>query len=134
MKTLRKILRSVLALGLLFSAVPSWACVSACKTGSVNLSCVRVCARSHDLLTQGGKLPAIGSGLCSVGAIEQAPAVLSASAELSAPVLHALPMAPIAFVAPTLPVLVSSGTRGPPAATPYLSSQHPYANGPPTLL
>lgn len=134
MKPNRKLFRSALALILALAAVPSWACLRSCNTGSQSLECLRLCSRSHALLTQDGELASMSSQDCGVS-LEQAPAVLGVGVfQLEAPGLTAVLAQPVQAT-PALPALTRPHpSRGPPQAGAYLSSQHPFANGPPTLL
>lgn len=134
MRTLRKLFKPLLALLLSASAVPSWACVRACDGRTSSLSCVKLCARSGALLSESGRLPLLGAMACSVAGVDAAPALSAQAFALSAPgfaatMVDAVCGAPVAQ-APG----AAAATRGPPPPHSYLSSQHPFANGPPTLL
>jgi hypothetical protein len=117
------------------SAVPSWACARDCRgSSSESLACVKLCAHSRALLTQDGKLASVGEMACSVAGVDAAPALSSAGFELRAP-SPAATLAPVTVESlPAIPALAPAQTRGPPLPHAYLSSQHPFANGPPTLL
>jgi len=129
------VLRSVLALVLLGSNVPAWSGVFACGSGGHNLACIKACATATAFFTHDGKLPIVGRGSCHVK-VQTAPAanVASAAPALSAPAHLVLAMAQ----RPVLPTLGLSApvldSRGPPPGGAYLSSRHPFANGPPTSL
>lgn len=137
MRIFRKLFKPLLAALLLAAATPTWACLRVCKDAAVGLSCVRLCARSQALLSHEGQLPVLGGGSggsCVIQASPQAPAIVSAAFELNAPLLHALPALTLSTAALSPALTTGAVTRGPPALHDYLSSQHPYANGPPTLL
>ena len=134
MKIFRKLFKPLLAALLLLAATPTWACLRVCKDAVVSLSCVRLCAHSEALLSHDGQLPVLGSSSCVISTAPQVPAIVSAAFELPAPQLHALPALTQSAPMPLLTLAMSPSTRGPPAPNDYLSSQHPYANGPPTLL
>jgi hypothetical protein len=135
MKRMKSLLRGVLTLVLLGSNVPAWSGVYACGSGGHGLACIKACAAATALFTQDGKLPDIGTGSCHVKVQAAPDSLLSGPASaLSAP-SHVV----LALVAgPRCPARVLAGlgldSRGPPPGRAYLSFQHPFANGPPTLL
>jgi hypothetical protein len=135
MKQTRFILRSLLTLVLLGSNVPAWSGVYACGSGGHGLACIKACATATALFTQDGKLPDIGTGSCHVKVQEVPETSLAGRAPALSMPSHLI-LAPA--TAPALPRRGLSGfalvTRGPPPGNAYLSSQHPFANGPPTLL
>lgn len=136
MKTLRTFLRPLLALLLALASMPAWACARSCGSSSeASLACVRLCARSQALLTQGGKLASLGARSCGVEAkVNRAPAVLGAVAPLQAPAITftGVSAAPALVLPSSRPL--ASATRGPPNPSPYLASQHPLANAPPIFV
>lgn len=85
---MKRLLTLVLAITLVLGQAPAWAldrCMTMAETG---LACVRVCAKSADLLTQHGKLPSVGQVCAKVQARFAQPSVLASVApSLSVPVL-----------------------------------------------
>jgi hypothetical protein len=135
MTTKRFFLRSVLSLVLLSSNVPAWSGVYACGSGGHGLGCIKACATATALFTHGGKLPIVGKGSCHVKLREAAAAALLGQAvaqQADGPWLAVLD--PRSAVSPGRLAFRRLDSRGPPPGSTYLSSQHPFANGPPTLL
>lgn len=130
----RRLLKALMAAAFTATAVPSWACFRSCDTASPSLACVKLCTHSKALLTDGGRVPALGADRCGVAVVDSAPTVTASEFQLRAPSQLALaPVAPV--VLPALPLLAAApSARGPPAASSRLSYDHPFANGPPTLL
>lgn len=134
MKPFQFLLRPFLALALVLTSLPAWICARPCGLRQ-DLTCVRLCAHSKALLTEGGKLASVGADTCAVRAeLRQAPGVLGAVAALDVPVSHFVGLAPIAPSALSLLTEGPQAGRGPPTLSSYLSFQHPFTNGPPTLL
>jgi len=132
MKTLRKLLRPLLALSLLAASAPSWACARSCDGRAVSLACVQVCEQSQALLSQGGKLATLGQDRCEVRVSAAPEATLSAAPELAAPAsLFVLP-APALAAAPAALPRVAAATRGPPAFASVLLTETPRSNAPPS--
>jgi hypothetical protein len=135
MKSMGPILRSLVAVALIGGALPAYACVDACGGPSGRgLACVKACASASALFTQHGKLPALGKGSCHIQLRSTTSLALAGKALAAAapcPVFLALGPAP-RLAKPE--AFQSADPRGPPPGSPYLWSQHPFANGPPTLL
>jgi hypothetical protein len=128
----RRLFRSALTLLLAVAVSPAWACLSACNTGGQSLDCIKLCSRSHALMTDNGVLPSLSESKCDVS-IEQAPAVLGAvSFQLDAPALAATIFVACTEVTP-LSTVSAQASRGPPTANPYLRYSHPQANAPPSF-
>jgi hypothetical protein len=134
MKTLRKLFKPMLALAVLASAVPSWACVRACDGNSSSLACVKACAVSDALLSDDGQSPLLSAKACAVASFDATPVLSVEAFKLSAPVAAAFAVEAVSGVPVLDAVVADATTRGPPSASSYLSSRHPFANGPPTLL
>lgn len=97
------------------------------------LACVKVCARSADLLTQHGKLPSVGQVCARVQTRFAQPGVVTLNAPgVDLPVLgYALPFAAVPGRKPTLAMIHRA--HAPPVALPaqaFLSV--PVAQGPPS--
>jgi len=135
MRRLAFVFRSVLALALLGSNVPAWACVDACGKGGQSLACVKACAKATALFTRHGALPDLGKGSCHVKVDAAQDLSLAAAPALAPAPSHAV-LAPA--LAPLLPALApqvrAEESRGPPPGSAYLLCQHPFANGPPKLV
>ena len=137
MKTLRTILRPLFALLLAFSSAQAVACTRSCGSapGGTSLLCVKICARSKALLTQGGKLDSVGAQACGLEAQRtQITGVLSQISHLQGPDLIFVGIADSAATSQPTNFSVSMSTRGPPSFSPYLLSQHPFANAPPLFV
>lgn len=91
---MKRMLTSLLVLTLLLGQAPAWAmaCGQRCMP-SASLACLRVCAKSKDLLTQHGKLPSLGQGC---GQVE----TRFAQPSLAAVVLPSLTLPQSTFSAP----------------------------------
>jgi hypothetical protein len=136
MKRFRRPLFNGLAAALLVGAVlPSWICVrSSCERRAASLACVRLCAHSRALLTDGGRLASLGADVCAVAASFAAPTLAASEVHLNPPEQSAL-VSVFPGALPALPLLTAaSAARAPPRPSSYLSSDHPFANAPPTLL
>lgn len=134
MKTLSKFLRPTLALLLAMSSIPAWACARTCSpAGDSSLACVRICARSQALLTDGGKLESVGAQACGVMTGDAQVSFNVAIFELAQPEggLAAL-VAKAEMPMLQLALTVEAG-RAPPIAPDFLRSYHPQANAPPSF-
>ena len=139
MKRMSVVLRSVVTLILLGSNVPAWAGVYACVdgsgSGSHGLACIKACATATALFTQDGKLPVVGRGSCHVKVqAVSATTLASQGPSVSAP-SHVILALAVTGVSPIQELgAFPLHSRGSPPGSAYLSSQHAFANGPPTLL
>jgi hypothetical protein len=133
---MKKIWLTSLAIILGLGQAPAWAlvCKSACMP-QASLACLRACAKSEALLTQGGALPNIGAACAEV----QARFALPSLAAVEAPGLH-LPvtefMASVMVVTlPTLSLSIVQRAHAPPSD--WLSQailSVPVAQAPPSLV
>lgn len=123
------------ALTTVLAGISQWTCAMACESkADTNLACVRACARYEAFLTQHGKVPSVGSKACGVSvksAHSWAP--VPARFSLAAPASNLADVVVPTTCAMATEMHWTRDTRGPPPH-PFLWSQHPFAQAPPTLL
>lgn len=132
---MKRILQFSLAVLLVLGSAPAWSMQMGCaRTGSASLACVRLCAHSAALLTQGGKLAGLGHADCSVSAHQSDDSLSVAQAKapqaMDAPALALVPV----FTAAPAASSLALDLRGPPWPSLFLFSEHPSAKAPPTLF
>lgn len=133
---MKRLLTLVLALTVLLGQAPAWALANRCMPmDATGLNCLRVCAKSRDLLTQHGKLPSVGQACARVETRFAQPSLSAVSlTELSIPLL-AFCAAPSAAVQVQPSVAIARRAHAPPS-TPVLQAilSVPLAQGPPALV
>ena len=133
---MKRIVTLVLAITVFLGQAPAWALVCAHRCmPQVNLACVRICAKSASLLTQGGKLAGIGQACTRVETRFAEPSLAAVTVPaLSVPALaYAVPLASSAAL--HVPIAIVQRAHAPPSALPaqaFLSV--PVAQGPPALV
>lgn len=134
MKPIRTHLRALLSLLLTLATVPgAAACLRSCSADAASLECLRLCSRSHALMTQGGELPSIAASDCGVDLDSAAVLASVSSFELGAPSLLAVPAPAVSTPALLERARLLQAGRAPPSAHDFLSSRHPQANAPPSF-
>ena len=131
---MKRLVTLALVLVVLLGQAPAWAMVGSClRPMGSGLACVRICAKSADLLTQHGKLPSLGQVCARVQTRFAQPGVVALNApDLGLPILgYALPSAAIAGRKPTFAMIHRA--HAPPGALPAQAVLSvPVAQAPPS--
>ena len=137
MKKNRTFLSLLFAAVLLFSGAPSVACGSTCAPAHSSMECARRCSMGaeHGMHAAKGAV-SLRSNCCGTASDEQvSPAALVSESQVK--VATDAPQGLIAYTTPDLSPefkVAIIGTAVPPVPSPYLWSQHPFANAPPSFV